>query len=271
MFIGRKGLDFPAPMIQRMMGKANPVIGLVRDNLGALGIWGFENQNDIEDIQAKYGTTIGLLAMNARHFLPFSLPTQADKEFKMIDLFMPSSKGFTQYKTVDYFKDFIKAGDMDGVARTYKAATMNGVDAEKCLKAAISTLQAEQRSELSDGIDDLDKAVKRYDAATTLQEKKVLKNKLTKLLAAQGYKAFTRDEALQMIEDYQNGDNVAEKDNDRYIELSNSGDIRADYRLSAISKQAKKYVTQIKTAQTNGDAATAEEASTAACGRCSGT
>ena len=259
MFIGRKGLDFPAPMIQRMMGKANPVIGLVRDNLGALGIWGFENQNDIEDIQAKYGTTIGLLAMNARHFLPFSLPTQADKEFKMIDLFMPSSKGFTQYKTVDYFKDFIKAGDMDGVARTYKAATMNGVDAEKCLKAAISTLQAEQRSELSDGIDDLDKAVKRYDAATTLQEKKVLKNKLTKLLAAQGYKAFTRDEALQMIEDYQNGDNVAEKDNDRYIELSNSGDIRADYRLSAISKQAKKYVTQIKTAQTNGDAATAEK------------
>ena len=259
MFIGRKGVDFPAPMIQRMMGKANPVIGLMRDNLGALGIWGFENQNDIEDIQAKYGTTIGLLAMNARHFLPFSLPTQADKEFKMIDLFMPSSKGFTQYKTVDYFKDFIKAGDMDGVARTYKAATMNGVDAEKCLKAAISTLQAEQRSELSDGIDDLDKAVKRYDAATTLQEKKVLKNKLTKLLAAQGYKAFTRDEALQMIEDYQNGDNVAEKDNDRYIELSNSGDIRADYRLSAISKQAKKYVTQIKTAQTNGDAATAEK------------
>lgn len=259
MFIGRKGLDFPAPMIQRLMGKANPVIGLMRDNLGALGIWGFENQNDIADIQAKYGKTIGLLAMNARHFIPYSLPSQADKEGKFIDFFMPSSKGFTQYKTVDYFKDFIKAGDMEGVARTYKAATMNGVDAEKCLKAAISTLQAEQRSELSDGIDDLDKAVKRYDAATTLQEKKVLKNKLTKLLAAQGYKAFTRDEALQMIEDYQNGDNVAEKDNDRYIELSNSDDIRADYRLSAISKQAKKYVTQIKTAQTNCDAATAEK------------
>ena len=259
MFIGRKGLDFPAPMIQRMMGKANPVIGLVRDNLGALGIWGFENQNDIEEIQAKYGKQIGLLAMNARHFLPFSLPTQSEKEFKMIDLFMPSSKGFTRYKTVDYFKDFIKSGDMQGVARVYRAATMNGIDAEKCLQAAITTLKAEQRDEMSDGITDLNQAVKRYDAAKTLKEKKVLKNKLTKLLAAEGYKAFTRDEAMQMFEDYMNGDNVAEKDNDRYIELSNSSDIRADYRLSAIGKQAKKFVGQIKAAQSSGDASTAEK------------
>lgn len=259
MFIGRKGLDFPAPMIQRMMGKANPVIGLVRDNLGALGIWGFENSSDIEEIQAKYGKQIGLLAMNARHFLPFSLPTQSEKEFKMIDLFMPSSKGFTRYKTVDYFKDFIKAGDIEGCRRVYRAATMNGIDAEKCLQAAITTLKAEQRDELSDGIKDLNQAVKRYDEAKTLKEKKVLKNKLTKYLAAESYKAFTRDEAMQMIEDYMNGDNIAEKDNDRYIELSNSGDIRADYRLSAISKQAKKFVGQIKDAQTNGDAATAEK------------
>lgn len=259
MFIGRKGLDFPAPMIQRMMGKANPVIGLIRDNLGALGIWGFENSSDIEEIQAKYGTQIGLLAMNARHFIPFSLPTQAEKEFKMMDLFMPSQKGFTRYKAVDYFKDFIKSGDIEGCGRVYRAATMNGIDAEACLQAAITTLKAEQRDELSDGIKDLSQAVKRYDEAKTLKEKKMLKNKLTKYLAAESYKAFTRDEAMQMIEDYMNGDNVAEKDNDRYIELSNSGDIREDYRLSAISKQAKKYVTQIKTAQTNGDAATAEK------------
>lgn len=259
MFIGRKGLDFPAPMIQRMMGKANPVIGLIRDNLGALGIWGFENSSDIEEIQAKYGTQIGLLAMNARHFLPFSLPTQAEKEFKMMDLFMPSSKGFTRYKAVDYFKDFIKSGDIEGCGRVYRAATMNGIDAEACLQAAITTLKAEQRDELSDGIKDLSQAVKRYDEAKTLNEKKVLKNKLTKYLAAESYKAFTREEAMQMIEDYMNGDNVAEKDNDRYIELSNSGDIREDYRLSAISKQAKKFVGQIKDAQTNGDAATAKK------------
>ena len=259
MFIGRKGLDFPAPMIQRMMGKANPVIGLVRDNLGALGIWGFENSNDIADIQAKYGKAIGLLAMNARHFLPFSLPTQADKEFKMMDLFMPSSKGFTRYKAVDYFKDFIKSGDMEGVARTYKSATMNGIDAEKCLQAAITTLQAEQRDEMRDGIKDVGSACTAYDQAKTLTEKKAIRTKMIKLLAGQNYKAFTRDEAMQMVEDYINGKDVAEKDNDKYIQLSTSSDIREDYRLSSVGKQAKKFTDQIREAQKNVDAATAQE------------
>ena len=261
MFIGRKGLDFPAPMIQRMMGKANPVIGLIRDNLGALGIWGFENSKDIEEIQAKYGKTIGLLAMNARHFLPFSLPTQADKEFKMMDLFMPSSKGFTRYKTVDYFKDFIKAGDIEGVGRVYRAATMNGIDVEKCLNAAISTLEAEQREEMRDGITDLGGAAAAYDRARTLKEKKAIRGKMLKLLAAENYKAFSRDEALEQVEDYLSGKDVAEKtkDNDRYIGLSTSADVREDYRLSAIGKQARKFAAQIKAAKENGDAATANK------------
>ena len=258
MFIGSKGLDFPAPMIQRLMGKANPVIGLLRDNLGALGIWGFENQNDIADIQAKYGKTIGLLAMNARHFFPYSLPTQADKEFKMMDVFMPSQKGFTRYKTVDYFKDFIKSGDMEGVARTYRAATMNGINAEDCLKAAITTLKAEQKDEMRDGIVDVTTACAAYDKAKTLTEKKAIRNKMIKLLAAGNYKAFTRAEALQMVNDYMNGNDVAEKDNDKYIQLSTSSDVRADYRLNAIGKQAKTYADSIKNAAKRGDSQTAD-------------
>ena len=258
MFIGRKGLDFPAPMIQRMMGKANPVIGLVRDNLGALGIWGFENSTDIEDIQAKYGKTIGVLAMNARHFIPYSLPTQADKEFKMIDLFMPSTKGFTQYKTIDYFKDFIKAGDIEGVKRTYKAAMMNGIDVEKCLIAAITTLQAEQRDELRDGISDLTSAFDAYNNAKTLSQKKAIKVKLIKYLADQNYKAYTRDEALQTVQAYLNGTGEeASKDNDKYIMQTTAEDIRDDYKLNALDKQAKTYVNNIKQAQENGDGATA--------------
>lgn len=258
MFIGSKGLDFPAPMIQRMMGKANPVIGLLRDNLGALGIWGFENQNDIADIQAKYGKTIGLLAMNARHFFPYSLPTQADKEFKMMDVFMPSQKGFTRYKTVDYFKDFIKSGDIEGVERTYRAATMNGINVEDCLNAAITTLEAEQKDEMRDGIVDVTTACAAYDKAKTLTEKKTIRNKMIKLLAAENYKAFTRAEAMQMVNDYMNGTDVAEKDNDKYIQLSTSSDVRADYRLNAIGKQAKKYADSIKNAAKRGDSQTAD-------------
>jgi hypothetical protein len=253
MFIGRKGLEFPAPMIERMMGKSNPMISLVRDNLGALGVWGYDNSSDIAEIQAKYGKAIGVLAMNARHFLPFSVPTQAEKEFKMVDLVMPSQKGFSRYKTIDFFTSFIKSGDMVGIAKTYKAATMNGIDAEACLKAAISTVKAEQRDELQDGITDLTSAYEAYNKAATLSDRKHLKTKLEKYLAESNYKSFTREDALQMVEDYQNGEDVPEKESDLYLMQTTAQDIRDDYRLRNIGKTAKQYVKEIKDARSSGD------------------
>lgn len=261
MFIGRKGLEFPAPMIERLMGKSNPMIGLVRDNLGALGIWGFSSSNDIKDIQAKYGKTIGLLAMNARHFLPFSLPTQAEKEFKAIDLIMPSQKGFTRYKTIDFFQTFIKAGDMKGIENTYHSAVINGIDAEKCLKAAITTLKAEQREEMSDGIKNLNGAFEKYNQASTLKDKKYFKTKIIKYMAESNYKAFTRAEAIQDVNDYLNGDTGADtgKANDKYIMQTNAEDIRDDYKLSALHKQAKKYIAEVEEARTDDNAQLAEQ------------
>ncbi len=253
MFIGRHGLDFPAPLVERMMGKANPVIGLIRDDLGALGIWGFSNSSDIQDIQDKYGKDIGLLAVNARQFLPFSLPTQKDKEFKLLDLFWPSQKGFTRYKTIDFFKTFIQAGDMKGVVNTYKAAVMNHIDAEKCLNAAITTLKATQHEEMADGITDLPSAFKKYDNAKSLSQKKYLRNKLIKYLAASNYQTFTRDEAIQQVKDFVSGTDVVQKDADKYILLTNAEDIRDDYRLSALQKVARGYVSKVKDAETNGN------------------
>lgn len=253
MFIGRHGLDFPAPLVERMMGKANPVIGLIRDDLGALGIWGFSNSSDIQDIQDKYGKDIGLLAVNARHFLPFSLPTQKEKEFKLLDLFWPSQKGFTKYKTIDFFKTFIQSGDMKGVVNTYKAAVMNHIDAEKCLNAAITTLKATQREEMADGITDLPSAFKKYDNAKSLSQKKYLRNKLIKYLAASNYQTFTRDEAIQQVKDFVSGTDVVQKDADKYILLTNAEDIRDDYRLSALQKVARGYVSKVKDAETNGN------------------
>lgn len=256
MFLGPKGFDFPGAMIQRMMGKSNPNIGLIRDNLGALGIWGFSNDYSNQEIQNKYGRTIGLLAKNAQHFLPFSVPTRAEKEFKLVDLVMPSAKGFSRYKAVDYFTDFIKAGDMEGVVRTYNAAVMNKIDAEQCLKAAIQTVVAEQREEMKDGITDLPKAMKAFDDAATTQQKRILRNKIIKYLAAENYHAFTREEALQMIEDYQTGNDVSEKAGDKYINMCTAADIRDDYRFSAAGKQAKKYVDKLKEAKEKRDTRT---------------
>lgn len=258
LFMGRHGVEFPTPLIERMMGKANPMLGLTRDNLGALGVWGFTTSNDIKEIQRKYGKEIGVLAMNARHFLPFSIPTQAEKEFKLIDLVMPSQKGFTRYKTIDFFKTYILAGDMEGVTRTYNAAVMNGIDAEKCLKAAITTIKATQRKEMQDGVVDLQTAMEKFDAAgengeSLFSTKAALRNKIVAYLAENEYRAFTRADALEQIDDFLEGNGVAEKDSEKYIELCKSTDVRDDYRLSAIDRKAKEYVDKVKTCEDEGD------------------
>ena len=260
MFIGRHGLEFPTPMIERMMGKSNPIIGTGIDVFGTLGVHGFSNTygDDMTDIQNKYGKQIAALAVTARHFMPFSVPTQSDKEFKMLDIVMPSQKGFTRYKTVDFFKTFILSGDMGGVLLTYRAATMNGIDAKKCLEAAITTLKAEQKNEMGDGIVDLQTAFEKYDKAETLSEKKYLRNKINKYLAAENYQAFTRDEAMSQVNDFLNGSyNDVEQESDKYLMQTTAADIRDDYKLKALKKQAKKYVDQVKEAQTAGDDATA--------------
>ena len=264
LFIGRHGVEFPTPLIERMMGKANPMVSAVRDNLGSLGVWGFSNSKDIEEIQAKYGKEIGVLAMNAKHFLPFSVPTQAEKEFKAIDLVMPSQKGFTRYKTVDFFKTYILSGDMEGVIRTYNAATMNNIDAEACLKAVISNIKATQRKELSDGVTDLHGAIEKFDSADGVSEKTMWRKKMRQYLSGSEYKVFSRNDAIEQVNSFLNGEDMEKLTikNQNYLMLQTSADVIGDWKLNALKTKASEYSDKIKEAKDSGDAERANALST---------
>ena len=254
MFIGRHGVEIPTPFIERMMAKANPNIGGVVDFLGALGVNRFKEDWQSQEIREKYGRSISVIAATAKHFIPFGIPTQADKEYKMMDFFMPSSKGFSRYKAVDYFKTFILDGDMRGVIETYKAAVMNGVDAEDCLKAAIGTLKAEQRKELSDGVTELQGAMERFDQGS-FNERVLMRNKIHKYLAGEDYKSFSRDEAVEQVQEYLDGGAVEKvaKDDELYVTLENSEDVVADWQLNALDKQAKRFTDEVRAAKERGD------------------
>ena len=248
LFMGRHGVEFPTPLMERMSGKANPVGRyLLYDLPLTVGMYGYKQPRETQEIAEKYGNTVALLAMTAKKFVPYSVPTQQDKEFKMFDLVMPSQKGFTRWKAVDYFKTYIQGGDMDGVMRTYNAAVMNGIDAEDCLKAAIATVKATQRKELSDGIIDLQSAMNAYDAAKDTAEKKRLRRKIFGYLAEQNYRAFTRDEAREQVNEFLNGTPEADKDINKYVQLATSADVRDEYRLDMIRRQAKKFSDEVKT------------------------
>lgn len=228
-------LEFPGPMVQRMIGKANPMVRMTLDNINYLS--DFQASHADQEIQRKYGKTIGLLYKDALYWAPFLIPSQENKEFKAVDFFFPSSKGFSPWKAQSYFKDFILSGDMEGVVMTYQSCQRNGIDAEAQIKAAIGSVKALESAEMSDGVTSLQEASKRFDAAKSITEKKKMRQKMKKFLSQSDYKAFTQKEALDMVQGYLNGDEdlkEMEKAESKYLMKAKAEDVTEDWRIQNV-------------------------------------
>ena len=228
-------LEFPGPMVQRMIGKANPMVRMTLDDINYLS--DFQASHADQDIQRKYGKTIGLLYKDALYWAPFLIPSQENKEFKAVDFFFPSSKGFSPWKAQSYFKDFILSGDMEGVVMTYQSCQRNGIDPEAQIKAAIGSVKAQESAEMSDGVTSLLEASKRFDAAKSITEKKKMRQKMKKFLSQSDYKAFTQKEALDIVQGYLNGDEdlkEMEKAESKYLMKAKAEDVTEDWRIQNV-------------------------------------
>lgn len=228
-------LGFPGPMVQRMIGKANPMVRMTLDDINYLS--DFQASHADQEIQRKYGKTIGLLYKDALYWAPFLIPSQENKEFKAVDFFFPSSKGFSPWKAQSYFKDFILSGDMEGVVMTYQSCQRNGIDPEAQIKAAIGSVKALESAEMSDGVTSLQEASKRFDAAKSITEKKKMRQKMKKFLSQSDYKAFTQKEALDMVQGYLNGDEdlkEMEKAESKYLMKAKAEDVTEDWRIQNV-------------------------------------
>lgn len=228
-------LEFPGPMVQRMIGKANPMVRMTLDDINYLS--DFQASHADQEIQRKYGKTIGLLYKDALYWAPFLIPSQENKEFKAVDFFFPSSKGFSPWKAQNYFKDFILSGDMEGVVMTYQSCQRNGIDAEAQIKAAIGSVKALESAEMNDGVTSLQEASKRFDAAKSITEKKKMRQKMKKFLSQSDYKAFTQKEALDMVQGYLNGDEdlkEMEKAESKYLMKAKAEDVTEDWRIQNV-------------------------------------
>ena len=228
-------LEFPGPMVQRMIGKANPMVRMTLDDINYLS--DFQASHADQEIQRKYGKTIGLLYKDALYWAPFLIPSQENKEFKAVDFFFPSSKGFSSWKAQSYFKDFILSGDMEGVVMTYQSCQRNRIDPEAQIKAAIGSVKALESAEMSDGVTSLQEASKRFDAAKSITEKKKMRQKMKKFLSQSDYKAFTQKEALDMVQGYLNGDEdlkEMEKAESKYLLKAKAEDVTEDWRIQNV-------------------------------------
>lgn len=244
-FFNEKGeFEIPAPFVNRLVGKANPLIRMGLDDYNYLSPYRASHSD--KELQRKYGKlvgneslgkTIGLLHKNALYAFPFLIPSQENKEFKAVDFFFPSSKGFSPWKAQSYFKDFILSGDMEGVVMTYQSCQRNGIDAEAQIKAAIGSVKALESAEMSDGVTSLQEASKRFDAAKSITEKKKMRQKMKKFLSQSDYKAFTQKEALDMVQGYLNGDEdlkEMEKAESKYLMKAKAEDVTEDWRIQNV-------------------------------------
>jgi site-specific DNA-cytosine methylase len=232
-FDAKDNFAFPGPMVRRMYGKASPLLRSILD----ANDWFKSPDYADKEMQRKYGENLGLIPKLASYYVPFAVPTQKDKEFKMLDLVFPSSKGFSRYKAQDYFKTFIMSEDKQGLAMTYNACVQNGIDPEEQLKAAISSVKALEASEMQDGVTSLQVASERFDEAKSITEKKKMRQKMKKFLSQSEYKAFTQKEALDMVQSYLNGEDdlkEMEKAENKYLMKAKSEDVTEDWRIQAV-------------------------------------
>lgn len=232
-FDAKDNFAIPGPMVRRMYGKASPLLRGMIDTYK----WYLSPDYGDKEMQRKYGENLGLIPKLASYYVPFAVPTQKDKEFKMLDLVFPSSKGFSRYKAQDYFKTFIMSEDKQGLAMTYNACVQNGIDPEEQLKAAISSVKALEASEMQDGVTSLQVASERFDEAKSITEKKKMRQKMKKFLSQSEYKAFTQKEALDMVQSYLNGEDdlkEMEKAENKYLMKAKSEDVTEDWRIQAV-------------------------------------
>lgn len=239
LFFGRDGFSFPGPMIDKMSGKANPVLSTTFEFISGHSLSGWENAQ-MKD-KKGWERDVARLHMLAMKFVPYSMPTQEDKEWYWLDLIMPSSKGFSSGKAIGYFEKGIKGGDMDYIAAVYNACVMNGVNPEQSFKVAKARIEAETKRETLEGVETVQDAMRMFDEATDVKERKRLLRYIEQQTGAQDYQAISQEEMVQQAKDVINGNDVKVEASDYYLEHATGEDVMQDYRMKKTQAGLKKY------------------------------
>ena len=239
LFFGRDGFSFPGPMIDKMSGKANPLLATTFEFISGHSLSGWENAQ-MKD-KKGWERDVARLHMLAMKFVPYSMPTQEDKEWYWLDLIMPSSKGFSSGKAIGYFEKGIKSGDMDYIAAVYNACVMNGVNPEQSFNVAKARIEAETKRETLEGVETVQDAMRMFDKATDVKERKRLLRYIEQQTGAQDYQAISQEEMVQQAKDVINGNDVKVEASDYYLEHATGEDVMEDYRMKKTQAGLKKY------------------------------
>lgn len=244
LFLGKDGFVFPGPMIDKLVEKVNPAAHAVLDFAG-FSKDGWENvyMKDKIGWEKELGRVMSLVV----RCMPYSIPFDEDKEFALTDLMMPSSKGYSRYKALRHFEEAIKSQDLDFVGEVYNACVINKLDAEKLLKAALSRVEAEAKSEYVEGVETLNDAFEAYPVSD-VERKRSIRKKMLRLLEENRYKDFERADAEELILKALrgDGDKASVSLPDVYLRMETPEDVVDDYKIKAIKMALAKVYKEWK-------------------------
>jgi hypothetical protein len=237
--------DIPQNFIDKFTGKMNPmwnamsILAYGKSLSGYVpdGLRGEEKANAF----GKWFGRVGYVMRN--NAMPWSvgemLAPSDGKDWSMVSLVMPTSKGMTSWKAKRRMEDGLKSGSMSAVEAAYDAAAMNKLDADKLLKAAISSVEATAKSEFRDGIRDLQDAVEKFDGETNPEKKAAIRTKLMKLMLESGYKTYEKEQALEDAELWISGGEKESNKRAAYNKVETYEDVRQECEMKRIMDSIK--------------------------------
>ncbi len=253
LFIDNQSGDvtFPGALINKMAGKVNPMVNTFVNIVSGHSLSGWENE-DMKGLKGREKDVARLFVL-AKSFLPYSIPTDSDKEFMLIDLVMPTSKGMSKYKARQYMEKAIKAGDMNYVAEVYKACVQNGIDPDAIFETVKRMIESDAKNEMVDGIEDLDEALKVYNESRNASQKEKLRQFIEKQMSAQDHERIEMVDLVDRARSYVNGDVVPEEKNEEYLKRSTSEDVMAAWRFKKTKAGVKDYYDTYKSLLSDDD------------------
>lgn len=244
LFYGHEGFSVPGAAMTKLAGKVNPLANTIITMTSGYSLSGFESpyMKDKTGLQRN----LGILAVLATSFIPYSVPTDEEKEFVWVDLFMPTNKGYSPWKAQRGFRTAILADDADMVEAVYKSCVMNGIDPDAQLKIAMQQVDQDIKKEQMDGVKDLDDAIRQFDKEKNVVRKRELEKFIKKQMLGQNLKPTEKAQFVQNAIDAVKGNDVDEDSSLEYDKLKTVDDLMMDERIRLARQKARAAHDKVK-------------------------
>jgi hypothetical protein len=163
-FVDDEGFHFPTPLLKKLGGKTNPLLQIGTQIMTGSSPSGYENW-ELKD-KKGWERDLGILKTIASSPVPYAFASlvKGDKDWSMINLIFPKSRGMSKRSVVELFKKGMEFDegefkfDEAFLQEIYIGAVMNKLPASELLESAIRGEEAANTVALRDGARTIEEA-----------------------------------------------------------------------------------------------------------------